>query len=196
VIRTKVPQAARERLLSTADRLFYAQGIQATGVDQVVAEAEVAKATLYSNFPGKDGLIAAYLERRLVEWVTSARAVDDPSLSAAERVDRLFALLERGVRSRDFRGCPFTNAVIECPNVRQVREVVKRYRVAMADHFAEISGLDPTDSRVTRLAMIYDGALTAAKSVHDWKAVEEARRFAIEVVDTARFTAADLRKRR
>ncbi len=196
MIQTKAPQAARERLLNTANRLFYAQGIQATGVDQVVAEAGVAKATLYNNFPGKDGLIAAYLERRLVAWVASVREVDVPSLSAAERVDRLFALLEQGMRSRDFRGCPFTNAVIECPDVEEIHEVVKQYRTAMTDHFATISGLDQDDPRVTRLAMIYDGALVAAKSVQDWKAVEEARRFATEVVGAARFTAAGPRKRR
>lgn len=196
MIQTKVPQKARERLLSTADRLFYAQGIQATGVDQVVAEAEVAKATLYSNFPGKEGLIAAYLERRLIEWVTSARVVDDPSLSPTERVDRLFALLERSVRSRDFRGCPFTNAVIECPNAPKVREVVENYRNEMASHFGKISGLDRDDPRVMRLTMIYDGALTAAKSTHDWEAVKEARKFAAEVVGAVRPTATSSRKRR
>ncbi|HUW79085.1 MAG TPA: TetR/AcrR family transcriptional regulator [Candidatus Nanopelagicaceae bacterium] len=182
MIHTKVPQPARQRLIDSADRLFYSQGIQATGVDQVIAEAQVAKATLYSNFPGKDALIAAYLEQRLESWIVSVRAVDDATLPTFERVDRLFALLERGVRSPDFKGCPFTNAVVERPTIATVREVVRRYRGVLTEHIATISGLKISDPRVTRLAIIYDGALAAAKSAQDWEAVEEARRFAIDVV--------------
>ncbi len=180
--RTRLPESARQRLLDSADRLFYSQGIQATGVDQVITEAQVAKATLYSNFPGKDALVAAYLERRLEAWILAARTADDPSLSATERVDRLFDLLERGVRSPDFKGCPFTNAVVERPNIPTVREVVRRYRGALTEHISTISGLEISDPRVTRLALIYDGALTAAKAAQDWQAVEEARQFAIDVV--------------
>ncbi len=180
--RTKVAEPARQRLLDCADRLFYSQGIQATGVDQVIAEAQVAKATLYSNFPGKDALVAAYLERRLEDWILSVRAVDDPSLSAPERVEHLFDLLEQGVRAPDFKGCPFTNAVVERPNIASVREVVHRYRSALNEHISTISGLEISDHRVKRLALIYDGALTAAKAAQDWQAVEEARHFAIDVV--------------
>ena len=182
MIRTSVPGSARQRLLDSADRLFYSQGIQATGVDQVISEAQVAKATLYSNFPGKDALVAAYLENRLDAWIRSARAVDDLSLPASERVDRLFALLERGVRAPDFKGCPFTNAVVERPNIPTVRDVVRRYRDALSEHISTIAGLESSDPRVTRLSIIYDGALTAAKTAQDWQAVEEARRFAIDVV--------------
>src|SRR2546423_14053671 len=55
----------RERLLDAADALFYRDGISRTGVDAVLAEAQVSTATLYAQFGGKDGLIAAYLNRRL-----------------------------------------------------------------------------------------------------------------------------------
>src|SRR5262245_10312606 len=55
---------ARNRILETADRLFYRQGIRAVGIDRVIAEADVAKATLYAHFPSKDDLIVATLRRR------------------------------------------------------------------------------------------------------------------------------------
>ena len=59
------PSAARSRILATADRLFYAEGIRAVGVDRVVSEAKVTRATFYRHFPSKDHLITAYLAGRL-----------------------------------------------------------------------------------------------------------------------------------
>src|SRR4051794_41069474 len=59
------PSAARARLLATADRLFYGQGIRAVSVDQLVAEAEVTRVTFYKHFASKDDLIVAYLAGRL-----------------------------------------------------------------------------------------------------------------------------------
>src|SRR5690349_5212802 len=56
--------SARERLLSTADRLFYADGVHVVGIDRLIEEAGVAKGSLFYNFTGKDQLVAAYLEGR------------------------------------------------------------------------------------------------------------------------------------
>ncbi len=61
------PQTMKERILETADKLFYLQGIRAIGVDTIAAEIGISKRTLYNHFPSKDALIAAYLERRFVQ---------------------------------------------------------------------------------------------------------------------------------
>src|SRR4051812_10111022 len=58
------PSEARERILLTADRLFYNEGIHAVGIQRVVQEAGVTRVTLYRHFPSKDDLVAAYLDRR------------------------------------------------------------------------------------------------------------------------------------
>jgi AcrR family transcriptional regulator len=55
------PLSARDRILQVAGRLFYAEGYRAIGIDRVIAEAEVAKATFYKHFPSKDDLIAAWI---------------------------------------------------------------------------------------------------------------------------------------
>jgi AcrR family transcriptional regulator len=57
------PPTARERILDAAFRLFYARGIRAVGVDLIIAESGVAKATFYKHFPAKDDLVLAYLDR-------------------------------------------------------------------------------------------------------------------------------------
>src|SRR5579871_7053506 len=96
----------KERILETADRLFYLQGIRAIGVDTIAAEIGISKRTLYNHFPSKDALISAYLERRFVQ----PRASD---ASPVEQILGIFDSLERRFSAKDFRGCPFVNAVAE-----------------------------------------------------------------------------------
>ena len=72
------PQTMKERILETADKLFYLQGIRAIGVDTIAAEIGISKRTLYNHFPSKDALIASYLERRFVH----ARPSDKPPAGA------------------------------------------------------------------------------------------------------------------
>src|ERR1700685_4099966 len=96
----------KERILETADRLFYLQGIRAVGVDTVAAEIGISKRTLYNHFPSKDALISAYLARRSIPLPAS----DKPAL---EQILGTFDSLERRFSAKDFRGCPFVNAVAE-----------------------------------------------------------------------------------
>src|SRR5215217_5939649 len=96
----------KDRILETADRLFYLQGIRAVGVDTIAAEIGISKRTLYNHFPSKDTLIAAYLARRFVAPHPSDR-------SPVEQILGTFDSLERRFSSKDFRGCPFVNAVAE-----------------------------------------------------------------------------------
>ncbi len=108
------PSAARERILATADRLFYDEGIHAVGIQRVVAEAAVTRVTLYRHFPSKDDLISAYLERRSRY---DHEQVD--GIIAAHPGDPRGALEELGtsLTRDDFgpmkRGCPFINASAE-----------------------------------------------------------------------------------
>ena len=67
---SRPPSAARERILDTADRLFYDEGIHAVGIQRIVAEAAVTRVTLYRHFPSKDDLISAYLERESASTTT------------------------------------------------------------------------------------------------------------------------------
>src|SRR6202011_4744042 len=98
--------AMKERILETADRLFYLRGIRAVGVDTIAAEIGISKRTLYNHFPSKDALIKAYLER----WFVQARPSDK---SPVEQILATFDSLERRFSAKDFRGCPFVNAVAE-----------------------------------------------------------------------------------
>lgn len=97
----------RERILGAASRLFYAHGIKATGVDRILVEAEVAKATFYYHFPAKDDLVRAYLTRRHEQWMREfgerlARRRRPGLAPVADALGEWFA-------DPDFHGCAFIN---------------------------------------------------------------------------------------
>ncbi|WP_035771175.1 TetR/AcrR family transcriptional regulator [Arthrobacter sp. Br18] len=180
-IATPVP-SARARLLESASRLFHEHGINATGIDPVVRGAGVAKASLYNNFASKEALVVAYLEEELNGWVDHARALDDPRCPPRERVTALFEALALSVESHTFYGCPFTNAVIELPECVSVRQVADRYRAAVRTHISGLVQEDPGTTIVSRLVLLYDAAITAAKVARDAALVREAGAMAQELL--------------
>jgi AcrR family transcriptional regulator len=146
----------KERILATADRLFYLRGIRAVGVDTVAAEIGISKRTLYNHFPSKDALISAYLERRFVQ----PRASDKPP---AEQILATFDSLERRFSARDFRGCPFVNAVAEMgAEDRGVRKIAIAFKESRRLWFRDLLvrlGVAEPEALATQLALLVDGAI-------------------------------------
>src|SRR5262249_39953307 len=148
----------QERILETADRLFYRQGIRAIGVDTVADEVGVSKRTLYNHFPSKDALIAAYLRRRL----TAFEITDRPPL---EQILGVFERLERAVAKKSFRGCPFVNAVAELgEDVGEANALAVTFKEGRRLWFRDLlarSSVADADALATQLAVLLDGAIAA-----------------------------------
>ncbi|MGC1282343.1 MAG: TetR/AcrR family transcriptional regulator [Streptosporangiaceae bacterium] len=107
----------RDHVLEVANELFYWNGIRATGVDRIAAEAEVAPTTLYRLFASKDDLVGAYMQRagRLYrEWFDAAALAGGPH--PRHRILALFDALAEQVRPHQCRGCPFLMALAEFPD--------------------------------------------------------------------------------
>ena len=145
-------------------------------------EAGVAKASLYNNFASKEALVVAYLDQELQGWVENSRALDDPLMSPQNRVAALFDAIARAVETQTFYGCPFTNAVIELPECVAVRLVAVRYRDAVRTHIAGLVGQDVSSIVISRLVLLFDGAITAAKVAGDALLVREASALAQQLV--------------
>jgi AcrR family transcriptional regulator len=112
--RTRETSEARQRILETADRLFYQDGIRAVGIDRIIAEAGVAKMSLYKHFQSKDDLILAVLQHReqnVLEFFRSA--MERHGKKAKTPLRAFFAALKDFFESPGFRGCPFQNAAVE-----------------------------------------------------------------------------------
>jgi AcrR family transcriptional regulator len=146
----------KERILETADRLFYQRGIRAIGVDTIAAEIGISKRTLYNHFPSKDELIAAYLQRRF----TRVPASDKPPL---EQILGTFDRLERGFASKGFRGCPFVNAVAELGSGDQaVRKIAVAFKESRRVWFRDLLkqlGIADAEGLATQLTLLVDGSI-------------------------------------
>jgi AcrR family transcriptional regulator len=154
---------SRQRLLETAARLFYTRGINSTGIDVVIAEAGVAKGSMYHHFASKQALVIAYLQAQKIGWQSRVEGVDQPTSSTAERIEAMFAVLADAVDQGTFHGCPFTNAAIERPDDPEIRELIVAYRHAVGDHISVLLGEHSSPNLVSMLMVLYDGATTAAK---------------------------------
>ncbi|MDA8044227.1 MAG: helix-turn-helix domain containing protein [Actinomycetota bacterium] len=181
---TTTGSSPSERLLDVASRLFYAEGIHAVGVDRVIAEASVAKATLYAHFPSKAELVAAYLARQSRAWIDAAeRRLSTAPAGSAEAVLTLFDLLYDDSRSADYRGCPFINAAAEFPGPGPVATEITRHRDRLRAVLAEAGGpaLAPP-GRLDALLALYGGAMSAAHLDHDPEIVRHAAAAAAQLL--------------
>ena len=161
--RPPAESAARRRIVETADRLFSAHGLRAVGIDRVIAEAGVAKMTLYHHFPTKDDLIVAALEHRDAAVMAYFRAAVEP-VPPAGRLDALFDALKTWFASPDFRGCAFANAIAALadpahPGHGYARDHKRRFR-ALIDPVVTAAGGSAAAAEGTYL--LIEGAVTAA----------------------------------
>jgi AcrR family transcriptional regulator len=168
----------KERILETADKLFYLRGIRAVGVDTIAAEIGISKRTLYNHFPSKDALIAAYLQRRFVQ----PRPSDKPP---EEQILATFDSLERRFSAKDFRGCPFVNAVAELgPEDRGVKKIAIAFKESRRVWFRDLLiqlGVADAEGLATQLVLLVDGSI-AQDLVRDDPAMARAAKDAARVL--------------
>lgn len=152
----------RDRLLETASRLFYAEGIHTVGVDKLVKVANVTRATFYRHFPTKEDLVVAYLRARSAEM----RAHVEERVAAASKQKTMMAVLDfvgDYTCSPGFRGCPFVNAAAEYPDpAHPVRLAVSEHRRWFHDTLvglaADAEYPEPAYAADV-LVLLHDGAL-------------------------------------
>ena len=146
----------KQRILETADLLFYQRGIRAVGVDTIAAEIGISKRTLYNHFPSKDELIAAYLAGRFTKAPPSDKPPVDQILGTFDR-------LERGFAAKGFRGCPFVNAVAELgtddQSVRKIAVAFKESRRLWFRDLLKQLGVADAEGLATQLTLLVDGSI-------------------------------------
>ena len=156
---------ARERILLTADRLFYDEGIHAVGIQRIVTEASVTRVTLYRHFPSKDDLVAAYLDRRAaydhaqVDGIIAAHS-EDPRQALTE----LATALTRDDFGAVRRGCPFINASAEFIGSHPARGRAAEIRSWVTGRLEELlRRVDHRDPRAAaeQLMMVRTGAVVS-----------------------------------
>jgi AcrR family transcriptional regulator len=172
------PSAARSRILATADRLFYGEGIRAVGVDRIVSEANVTRVTFYRHFPSKDDLISAYLKGRLQhdQYQLVRLRLKHPDDPEAVLTGVVKALAEDTAHV-GFRGCPYANLTAEfCDEDHPARSIAAAHRSWLVGELAALLsdlGVARAELVAEQLVMLRAGAMAVA-SVKSTENIEAA----------------------
>jgi len=109
----------RDRIIETASRLFYNEGYNQTGINQIIAEANVAKASMYQHFRSKEDIAVVYLQKKHALWVGNLLAYISEETSPKGKLLKSFDYLNDWLTSVDFRGCGFQNIFTDLPKDQQ-----------------------------------------------------------------------------
>jgi AcrR family transcriptional regulator len=180
--------SARDRLLAAADELFYAEGVHTVGIDRVIERAGVAKASLYSSFGSKDGLIRAYLEgrhqRRRERLLAGLERYDNPR----DRLLGVFDVLAELAAAPSFRGCAFYNASAESPADGVVQQVCDQNRAWTRSLFTDLArdaGARDPKALAAQLIVLYDGSSVGARMDRSAAAAATSRAVAAALLEAA-----------
>lgn len=157
---------ARERILLTAHDLFYRDGIRATGIDRVIAEAGVTKVTFYRHFPSKNDLILAFLDYRHQRWISWFRdALHRHGGFSGVGVGALLPALAEWLGDPAYRGCAFINTAVELGgSLPQALEIARSHKADMTLLIVELLPADASrDNDAQAIALLVDGAIVRAQ---------------------------------
>lgn len=156
---------ARERILWTAGRLFYADGVRATGIDRVIAQAGVTKVTFYRHFPSKNDLVRAFLADRHARWMSW---FDAALRRHGDTLAALVPAMAQWLGDEGFRGCAFLNTSGELiGDLPEVGAITSEHKAAVIARLQTLS-LDAAGPRTLAvedaalLCAVMDGAIARA----------------------------------
>ncbi|WP_324670514.1 TetR/AcrR family transcriptional regulator [Hymenobacter sp. GOD-10R] len=165
---SNAPSAARQRILKAAHQLFYAQGIRATGIDQLLAVADVARMSFYKHFPSKQALVVAFLHERHSHWQRGLEAqAKARAHTPADEVRAIFGVLADWFGEADFRGCAFINTVLETTDPHTEEYLIARQHKqelhAYLEELLRAAKYANPSRGATQLLLLIDGAIVRAQ---------------------------------
>ncbi|MBN6054131.1 TetR/AcrR family transcriptional regulator, partial [Nonomuraea sp. RK-328] len=170
-------ETARERVVSTADRLFYAHGVQAVGMDTVRTESGVSLKRIYALFPSKDDLVLAVLRHRTNQWDTGVTGAVSRAGTPRDQVLAIFDFLADWFHEDAFRGCAFINVFGELGgDSDRIAEAVREQKASFQRRVAElVREAGGPGHLAPQLVLLAEGAQTTAAIFGDPDAAAHAR---------------------
>jgi len=181
----------RDKILETASKLFYKQGVRAVGVDLVVEKAGVAKTSLYRHFGTKDDLVAAFLEREdQAFWSQWDRVSEQHADDAKAELDAHLGWIGERVGHLNYRGCPQINVAAEFPEAdHPARKVAKAHKREMRRRLrliAERLNAASPDELGGQLSVLINGAFVSTQIFEPGEATPLLRRAADALVSASK----------
>lgn len=189
--KTQRTSNARKRILETAEKLFYSEGIRCVGIDRVIAEAGVAKMTLYNHFPSKDDLILEVLKYREEQFGQFLRDNMNRHIEEGMKpLDAFFVVLKAWFEAPGYRGCSFINATAELADAThpasQFSTEHKRQFHEMLKEFIIDSEGKKAAAAAPAIAILVEGAIVTAVSEGTPEAADIARDAAFDLISKAK----------
>jgi AcrR family transcriptional regulator len=181
--------AVKERILDTASRLFYDQGYHVTGINQIIEEADIARASLYNHFPSKTDLLLAYLDNTHASWFEELDAFLKPIESPREKMLALFDFRIQRQRKLKYKGCHFNKIAAEASDDQEVLARVKAHKERLRNLILELvsrqtvrrSILD-NEKLADTLFLLLEGGIAIGAMYRSSEAAEKAREIAEAVL--------------
>lgn len=178
----------RQKLLDATERLIYAGGICATGMDLIVKSSGVARKTIYRYFRTKDELVAEALSKRDERWMNWFIAQSEKGTTPAAKLLATFDALEQWFFTSDFRGCAFINAAGEIGDAGDpIRVVAKEHKTKLHNYLLQLAkeyGADDPQELASEFLILIDGAITVALVMNDREAARKAQQLARKLLKT------------
>lgn len=172
----------REKIITTAEQLIYQNGIHATGMDLLVKTSGVARKSIYRYFATKDEVAAAALNARDVRWMQWFRTECDKANTPQDRILNIFAVLKEWFESDGFRGCAFINTAGEVGDPDDpIRHIARLHKQKLLDYTLELTeqlNVEQPSVLARQLLILIEGAITMARVMGDYSAVDDAREVA------------------
>ena len=181
------PSDAAAAILAAADRLFYERGIAGVGMDEVRDAAGVSLRRLYSLYPSKRELVAAWLEDRHVRWMQwFTDAIARLSAGGVPPLLATFDAIEEWVHSPGYRGCAFLNAIAEPTEIDDThRAIVAAHKRDLVAHLVTLAAADPSSPAwlADAIGVLIDGAIVQTAVFGSDAPIAAARAAAAQLVN-------------
>ncbi len=172
----------KDRILDTASRLFYDQGYHVTGINQIIEEADIARASLYNHFPSKTDLLLAYLDRTHIEWFVELDNYLAPFATAREKLIALFDFRIGRQKRLRYKGCHFNKITAETNEDEAVASRVKTHKERFRQTIRQLvqqtehRGLLNDDMLADMIFLLLEGGIAVGAMFRSSEDSEKARR--------------------
>ncbi|HAR72305.1 MAG TPA: TetR/AcrR family transcriptional regulator [Flavobacteriaceae bacterium] len=182
--------AVRDRILDTASELFYRQGYNSTGINQIIDEAEIARASLYHHFKSKNDLLYAYLEKTNDAWFAQLHQFIKKQKTPEDKILAMFDFRIKRQTANKFGGCPFLKASSEIPfDDAKAFEIINthkmKFKALLLEILNEKASEDHSFSKTElteTLFLLIEGATMTANYQKNKSALESAKAMAAKLL--------------
>lgn len=176
----------KPRVIETVSRLFYEQGFHATGINQIIEDSSVAKASLYQHFSSKDDLLDAYLQYVSEQWHKDFEAFHAKQTAGENKILALFDFRKQLALKSQFKGCAFVRVAYELPDLNeQALEKIQKFKSSVKNFIKEnIMRLSTplsqpqADELLELLLYLYEGCGIQSTLLRSVQPIEDAKKIA------------------